>query len=502
MTYTDQYVNFDLDLYQTLMRTIGALSRLSSNNDAPYINYRLAEGGYMRCVPEENYEDLSRHDNSFDVMLCVNNLRLGVGIKTFLAKPNGRSVEKVAEFNSQNATYKFSSMEDDVLMKTVASLRNKRVISDANAFDIEVAQSFYSCLIREPGVLKIYEFDYPLIDEHNLQLLKSSGATIKFTDGRHFYTFSKSKSVLLKEFNYADLKPLANFDVTIYDDPMELIILFGELLEKRATQSAQPEDPVTTTVLNPPPSGRDTTGLAFVTNTPTGGESPKPDWTSDPIHQALMKRLAEKPKPSVRNLPYVVLPLYSTRKDGKYVPEKSGLNQWAAGGRKREFGESYIPVPVLIRDFTQETDFFKYFYEDDKHGDPQLRCEPFTLTLPNGDHVGSKLCQQGPKALMSEHNVDLSGWLYRIIDGSDEAAKDRFQTRRVYTYQDLVDIGKDSVLIEKLSDEHYRMTVLPIGAYDLFKERIKAGERPLPLSDFLSELAPAETEEDYSEFED
>ena len=31
------------------------------------------------------------------------------------------------------------------------------------------------------------------------------------------------------------------------------------------------------------------------------------------------------------------------------MPEKSGLNQWNAGGRVRKYGEVYIPIPAEIR---------------------------------------------------------------------------------------------------------------------------------------------------------
>lgn len=43
---------------------------------------------------------------------------------------------------------------------------------------------------------------------------------------------------------------------------------------------------------------------------------------------------------------FVMLPLYSyTKAKGKYVAEKSGLNQFNAGGRRRNPLEVYIPIP-------------------------------------------------------------------------------------------------------------------------------------------------------------
>ncbi len=44
----------------------------------------------------------------------------------------------------------------------------------------------------------------------------------------------------------------------------------------------------------------------------------------------------------------ILLPLYSVIKGVKTVPEKSGLNQWNAGGRKRNPNEIYIPISSWI----------------------------------------------------------------------------------------------------------------------------------------------------------
>ena len=41
------------------------------------------------------------------------------------------------------------------------------------------------------------------------------------------------------------------------------------------------------------------------------------------------------------------IPLYGIQKKEKFIFERSGLNQWNANGRKRDFGEIYIPIPEL-----------------------------------------------------------------------------------------------------------------------------------------------------------
>jgi hypothetical protein len=69
----------------------------------------------------------------------------------------------------------------------------------------------------------------------------------------------------------------------------------------------------------------------------------------------------------------IYLPLYG--KDST-VFEKSGLNQWNAGGRVRNSNEVYIPVPVQIHKN------FKEFFPS--------RDTPFNLKLPNNKII--KLC--------------------------------------------------------------------------------------------------------------
>ena len=71
----------------------------------------------------------------------------------------------------------------------------------------------------------------------------------------------------------------------------------------------------------------------------------------------------------------IYLPLYG--KDST-VFEKSGLNQWNAGGRARNPNEVYIPVPAQIHKF------FKEFFPS--------RDTPFNLKLPN-----NKIMQSSPE---------------------------------------------------------------------------------------------------------
>lgn len=146
---------------------------------------------------------------------------------------------------------------------------------------------------------------------------------------------------------------------------------------------------------------------------------------NDPIE--LLKHFFSQLKPQKNNLlkgrDYVILPLYSLKT--KKVEEKSGLNQWNAGGRPRHEDELYIPVPINIH---------KYYPNFFPEGD-------FALILPNGQELSAKLCQSNKKGLMSNPNRDLGHWLLRTIL--------KKPPRTLVTMQDLNEFGFDSVCVEK-----------------------------------------------------
>lgn len=148
----------------------------------------------------------------------------------------------------------------------------------------------------------------------------------------------------------------------------------------------------------------------------------------------------------------VILPLYSSTKElGNYVPEKSGINQWNAGGRKRDEKEVYIRIPLWIhRDFTG---FFP------------PRGESFNLKLPNGEIIMAGVAQEGGKALMSNPNKALGNWLI------DKVLK--VQPGKIVTYQDLLDIGVDSVEIQKIDDNNFEIDFKEVESYENFEMQNK-----------------------------
>ncbi|MBU1132217.1 NgoFVII family restriction endonuclease [Patescibacteria group bacterium] len=145
----------------------------------------------------------------------------------------------------------------------------------------------------------------------------------------------------------------------------------------------------------------------------------------------------------------IFLPLYGGRQT---VFEKSGLNQWNAGGRPRDPNEVYIPVPAEIHRNVPG------FFPD--------RDTPFMLRLPDGRQMQSKICQDKGKALMSYSNRALGQWILRDVLGLKEG--------ELLTYAKLQTIGIDSVRIDKISDDQFEINFSATGSYDDFKERIKS----------------------------
>lgn len=145
--------------------------------------------------------------------------------------------------------------------------------------------------------------------------------------------------------------------------------------------------------------------------------------------------------------PRIFLPLYSSRniKASKVYP-KSGLNQWNAGGRSRHSDELYIPIPIWIH--KRFPDFF-----------PPMDTS-FELKLPNQKIIKAKVCQDNGKALMSDPNKDLGHWILRDIL--------KVPAGQVVTYNDLLEIGIDSVEIIKQGHQVFEINFKTIGSFATF----------------------------------
>ena len=116
-----------------------------------------------------------------------------------------------------------------------------------------------------------------------------------------------------------------------------------------------------------------------------------------------------------------------------HVPEKSGLNQWNAGGRARSYDEIYIPYPKEYRDIS--VGFFP------------ARDTPFDLELPNGETISAKVCQDDGKAIMSNPNRDLGNWLLRDVL--------KLEPGEIVTLDMLDNLGINAVMFTKHADGKY-----------------------------------------------
>lgn len=143
----------------------------------------------------------------------------------------------------------------------------------------------------------------------------------------------------------------------------------------------------------------------------------------------------------------LILPLYTFKRGTsiKIVAEKSGLNQWNAGGRRRNPDEVYIPFPAEVRNI------YESFFPD--------RNTPFDVELPDGNIISMKVCQDNGKGLMSNPNKALGKWLLRDVL--------KIPNGTLVTYDMLLEVGIDCVIFEK-RDSKYKIDFMDVGSYEKF----------------------------------
>lgn len=369
--------------YFEMLRFMAGLSRLFSENSIPYLDYRLAENLFCKHYSALNDD---RSCMAYDARIG----RLGIGIKTFGISRDS-SVEKIAEFNKLKEH--LDPLKGKELAVRLAQFRNQRM--DAADAAYGVTDAIYHIVGRKDSKLVIFNSPYKRINIDAISDVKDTKTSISFTDGVDFYTFNKSKSVLMKRFGIPE--DFVELDVDMLEDPLGM------------------------------------------------------------LHEALHRDMPAMPafEPRVKGLDYVVLPLFSTRGGTRRVPQKSGLNQWNAGGRRRDPDEVYIPIPKVVHER------FPGFF-------PDKDC-PFELLLPDGEVMSAKLCQAGSKALMSNPNSALGRWILRRVLHVPEG--------RMVTMDDLASFGIDSVLVEDMhtlnaeGQRQYRISFTDLG-YEPFGEFI------------------------------
>ncbi|MES2836639.1 MAG: restriction endonuclease [Bacteroidota bacterium] len=266
----------------------------------------------------------------------------------------------------------------------LGEFRNDRINLASRLYNIE--SSLYHIVARKEKELLLYETDYKLIDIANIHSVKDNKASLQFEDGNNFYSFNYSKSTLFRKF----LIPQNAFrlPIDIIEDPYSLLL---ELFEENKD-------------------------LKIATDKLVKGEN------------------------------YVVLPLYGIKNKEKFVFEKSGLNQWNAGGRKRDAGEIYIPIPIEIH-----KNFPNFFPARDTH---------FNLTIPTGETFTAKVCQDNSKALMTDPNKAMADWILRKVLQLKEG--------ELATIEKLDELGFDSVIITKTNNNNFKIDVLKTDSYIKF----------------------------------
>ena len=292
------------------------------------------------------------------------------------------STEKVAEFNKLSKQIKH--LKGNELAIKLGEFRNERIELANRLYNI--SDSLYHIVARKKNELILFETDYQKIDINKIKNVKENPSGIQFHDGINSYSYNFSKSTLFRKFEI----PQSAFQlpIEIIDDPYKLLL---ELFEENK-------------------------GIAEANNLIIKGEN------------------------------YVILPLYGIKNKEKFVFESSGLNQWNAGGRKRDFGEVYIPIPIEIHRLYP--DFF-----------PKRDVE-FKLQIPTGDTFNAKVCQDNSKALMTNPNKALSDWLLRKVFALNEG--------ELATIEKLNELGFDSVIIYKESNGNYKIDKAKLDSYEDF----------------------------------
>lgn len=279
----------------------------------------------------------------------------------------------------------FRNLDVEAKILKVSELRNKRIETTKRIFGID--RMIYHCLTRKPGKVSVFEESMDLISVNNISKINQKKNTISFNDGLNEYSFNITKSTLYKRF--LTEVSIIDVEVAILEDPFRALEL---MLSEGDVSFAQEEK---------------------------------------------------------RSEDYVYLPLYSTKGMEKFVSERSGLNQWNAGGRQRGLSEAYIPVPAWIH--RRFPDFFPG------------RDQSFDLVLPNKQIMSAKVCQDNSKALMSNPNSSLGEWLLRdVLDLKDG---------ELLIYEKLEEIGLDSVVVYKMPNGDFDIDFAKLGSYEDFKDQ-------------------------------
>ncbi|MBH51922.1 MAG: NgoFVII family restriction endonuclease [Chloroflexi bacterium] len=277
----------------------------------------------------------------------------------------------------------YENLSEEEKIKKISEMRNKRIKLAEKTFKLD--RCIYHCVVRQPGKFKIFEESMEYIDISNIRLGKDN----RNKDNTNSIQFSDGINdyIFLLAKNtltkrFNTVSSIDQFNVEILDNPLGIL-------------------------------------------------------------KSLSLQEFEAPYSVPKRQQSICLPLYGRNRT---VFPKSGLNQWNAGGRKRNYDEIYIPIPIDIHKL-----FPKFF--------PQ-RDTSFTLKLPDGRLMKAKVCQENNKALMSYSNKELGQWILRDILSLKKG--------EILTTEKLDMLGIDSVRIHKTDESNFEINFAKSGSYENF----------------------------------
>ena len=106
--FYDKQPEANRENYKKMLSIMGSLSNLFSDNDTPYLVYRVHENSFCKYMEADN---LGRQDCSVDAKKD----KVGIGLKTWI----GRDDQKVAEFGKLKKNY--TGLDGMDLVKTTAT---------------------------------------------------------------------------------------------------------------------------------------------------------------------------------------------------------------------------------------------------------------------------------------------------------------------------------------------------------------------------------------------
>lgn len=204
--YIDECSIEQREYYERMLTLMASLSNLYSENTKPFLNSRVTENLFCRCLGAEN---LSRGDITADAK--KNNI--GIAIKTWIDS----RYQKIAEFNKLKPT--FENLPDYEVITKIAKYRNERIDFTMRVQNLD--SIIYHCIERVEGKIVILESLLEKINVSRIGNIKKNKNTIAFTDGLCKYAFNTSKSTLYKYFN--EMETIIELPVDIISDPYSML---------------------------------------------------------------------------------------------------------------------------------------------------------------------------------------------------------------------------------------------------------------------------------------